>query len=393
VSNINETASQKYRLPTNCKGLDTYLMNESVLVYSKKTQQVRGYEKGKAALYLQIEALLQTHARKDILEIFSHVDSDLLSEMIALAGCKESTEILEYQTTIKMGQFVAGNSARTMYVVEDLGFAIHYPDEELFASLHPLLEHLNVQHNDLKMRVSIDLIRSGTSWKIKWNDTITEVVIPQVRLAGYLQDMMMTAAFQSHPLLIKLHAASVEKKGRVVVMPAVAGSGKSTLTASMLRHGFKLFSDEATSMDKNGYVQPLPFSLNIKEGSWDVLAPIYPHLENLDVHSRFDGQNIRFLPPEPMHEGRQKASHIVFPRYTPGSRTLLTPLGTTPALLKIKEAGYYVQDNMDDKKFALIIDNLLSLPKYSLVYSDLDEAITMIDDLIASDTVEANDGS
>jgi hypothetical protein len=385
-------ASRNYKLPRYSEEVDTYLLDESVLVYSKKTQQVRGYEKGNAALYLQVEYLLQSHSREDIFLMFPQVAGELLCEMIELAGGNGKIDVLAYQKSLELGRFVADPLARTMYVVADLGFAIHYPDEELFAALHPIFEHLNVQYNDLKLKVAIDFIPSGTLWKIKWNDTVTQAVIPQARLAAYLQDLMMTAAFQSQSLLIKLHAASIEKQGRVVIMPAVGESGKSTLTASMLRNGFTLFSDEATSMDMEGYVQPLPFCLSIKEGSWGVLAPIYPHLGELDVHSRFDGQNIRFLSPEPMREERRKASHIVFPQYTPGSRTLLTPLGTTPALLKIKEAGYYVRDSMDDKKFARIIDNLLSLPKYTLVYSNLDEAIAAIDDLIASDIIKMSDG-
>ncbi len=385
-------ASQEYRLSTNCKGLDTYLLDESVLVYSKKTQQVCGYEKADAALFLQIDELLQTYSREDVLAMFSYVDSSLLNEMLILADCMEQTEILEYQMDMKIGQFVSDRSARSVYVVESLGFAVHYPEKGLFTLLHPLFQHLYVQRDDAKRMISIDFIRAGdSSWKVKWNDIMIETAVSQARLAGYLQDLMMTAVFQSHPLLIKLHAASVEKKGSVIIMPAVSGSGKSTLTASMLCHGFSLFSDEATSMDMDGYVQPLPFCLNIKAGSFDALAPIYPRLSDLDTHTRFDGQDIRFLSPKPMHDGRQKASHIVLPRYSSGSETILTPIGTTQALLRIKEAGYYVQDNMDDKKFALIIDNLLSLPKYLLVYSDLEEAIIKIDELLLSKTVETDD--
>ena len=165
-------------------------------------------------------------------------------------------------------------------------------------------------------------------------------------------------------------------------MPAVAESGKTTLTATLLHHSFKLFSDESTSLDHDGYVHPLPFCMNIKEGSWNVLSETYPHLSERDTHSRFDGQSIRFLPPENMHKGRQKASHIVFPKYTPAAKTSLVPISAREALSKINEASYQVQQNMDENKFELILKNLISLPKYTLVYSDLDEAISTIDRLL-----------
>ena len=122
--------------------------------------------------------------------------------------------------------------------------------------------------------------------------------------------------------------------------------------------------------------------MNIKEGSWSVLSERYPHLNERDTHSRFDGQNIRFLPPENIHKGRQKASHIIFPKYTPGAKTSLTPISAKETLLKINEASYQVQDHMDVNKFELILENLISLPKYTLVYSDLDEAVATINELI-----------
>jgi len=52
------------------------------------------------------------------------------------------------------------------------------------------------------------------------------------------------------------------------------------------------------------------------------------------------------------------------------------------ALSKIKEAGYQVQENMNKNKFELILTHLVSLPKYTLVYSNLDEAIETINRLL-----------
>jgi len=206
--------------------------------------------------------------------------------------------------------------------------------------------------------------------------------IPKPMLATYLQEKMMTCTYQAQSYLISLHAASVEKNGKVIIMPAVAESGKTTLTATLLRHGFKLFSDESTSLDYDGYVHPLPFCMNIKEGSWKVLSDTYPHLSERDIHSRFDGQSIRFLPPENMHKGRQKASLIIFPKYISGARTSLVTINAREALSKINEASYQIQHNMDKNKFELILKNLISLQKYTLVYSSLDEAVVIINKLL-----------
>ena len=259
---------------------------------------------------------------------------------------------------------------------------MHYPNDDFFKRLHPVYEYLHVEKPDAEATVSIDFIKSGDLWEIKLNDTPSEMAIPEARLATYLQEKMMTCTYQAQRYLISLHAASVEKNGKVIIFPAVAESGKTTLTATLLHHGFKLFSDESTSLDHDGYVHPLPFCMNIKEGSWHVLSGTYPHLSERDIHSRFDGQSIRFLSPVNMHKGRQKGSHIIFPKYTPGAKTSLTPIGAKEALNKINEASYQVQHDMDENKFELILKNLISLPKYTLVYSKLDEAINAIDGLL-----------
>jgi hypothetical protein len=85
-----------------------------------------------------------------------------------------------------------------------------------------------------------------------------------------------------------------------------------------------------------------------------------------------------------MHVGRKKATHLVFPKYTPGAKTSIVPLNANETLSKIREASYQVQENMDADKFERILKNLVVLPKYALEYSDLDEAIEAIDALLQS---------
>ena len=373
------------KLSLTCNRLYAYIIDESLLLYSQKTQNVYGFEKGSAALFLQIDELVGNHSFEKITEQFPTLDTVLLKNMYDLAVCKEAVDVIEYEADMDLGTYIKDDLPRTYYQVDDTAFALHYPDNTFSKYLHPVYEHLHVEKPNAKTMVSVDFVKSNDLWEIHWNDTPVEMAIPKPRLATFLQEKMMTCTYQAQPYLIALHAASVEKNGNVIIMPAVAESGKTTLTATLLRHGFKLFSDESTSLDHDGYVHPLPFCMNIKEGSWSVLAETYPKLCKRDTHSRFDGQNIRFLPPENIHKGRQKASHIIFPKYTPGAKTSLTPISSKEALLKINEASYQVQDHMDENKFELILKNLISLPKYALEYSDTDEALASINRLIDND--------
>lgn len=370
------------KLPLTCDRLYAYIIDESLFIYSQKTQNVYGFEQGSAALFLQIDELVRTHSYEEITQKYNSIDTVLLKNIYDLAACKEKIDVIEYEKDMDLGTYNKDDLPRTYYQVEDTVFALHYPDDAFFTYLHPVYEHLHVEKPDAKTIVSVDFSQSADLWEIHWNNSPVEMAIPKAQLATYLQEKMMTCIYQAQDYLIALHAASVEKNGNVIIMPAVAESGKTTLTATLLHHGFKLFSDESTSLDHDGYVHALPFCMNIKEGSWSVLSKTYPHLSERAVHHRFDGQNIRFLPPKNMHQGRQKATHLIFPKYTPGAKTALTPLSAKETLSKITEASYQVQNHMDQEKFELILKNLISLPKYMLVYSNLDEAISTIERLI-----------
>ena len=370
------------KLPLTCNSLVAYLIDESLLLYSQKTQNVYGFEKGDAALFLQIDELICNHTYEEIVEKFLTVDITIMRQMCDLLSGKETADTLEYESDREFGTYTKDDLMRQHYQVEDIVFAVHYPNEAFYKRLHPVFEYLYTDNPDGKNMVSIDLVQSNDLWEVHLNNTLVETAIPEARLATFIQEKMMTCTYQAQRYLIALHAGSVEKNGNVIIMPAVAESGKTTLTATLISHGCSLFSDEVTALDYEGSVHPLPFCMNIKEGSWKVLDPMYPHLVDRDTHNRFDGQNIRFLAPQSMHIGRQKASHIIFPKYIPDAKTILTQISAKETLFKIKEAGYQVQESMDENKFELILNHLVSLPKYTLVYSNLDEAIATIDRLL-----------
>ncbi len=370
------------KLPMQSKALYAFAMDESLLVYSENTQNVYGFEKGNASLFLQIDELICNHSCEEIVEKFHTVDTTIVKQMCDLISGKETADNLEYEPDRKFGTYIKDDLMRRHYQIEDIVFAIHYPSEAFYKRLHPVFEYLYTYSPDGENIISVDFVKNDDLWEVHLNNNLVETAIPEGRLATFIQEKMMTYTYQAQRYLISMHAGSVEKNGNVIIMPAVAESGKTTLTATLIHHGFHLFSDEVTALDYKGYVHPLPFCMNIKEGSWKVLSPMYPSLDNSDIHSRYDGQNIRFLPPLNMHTGKQKASHMIFPKYTPNAKTKLMEITAKEALSKVKEAGYQVQENMNKNKFELILTHLVSLPKYTLVYSNLDEAIAVIDTLL-----------
>jgi len=80
----------------------------------------------------------------------------------------------------------------------------------------------------------------------------------------------------AHQYLI-LHAAVLEKQGSAVIMPALPGSGKSTLCAALMLSGWRLLSDEFGLVRADGLLAPLPRPIPLKNQSIGVIHDLWPH--------------------------------------------------------------------------------------------------------------------
>ena len=74
-----------------------------------------------------------------------------------------------------------------------------------------------------------------------------------------------------------LHAAVVERNGSALFLPAMPGSGKSTLCAALTYRGWRLFSDEFGLIEPaRGAVLPLPRAIPLKNRSIEVIRRFAP---------------------------------------------------------------------------------------------------------------------
>jgi hypothetical protein len=76
---------------------------------------------------------------------------------------------------------------------------------------------------------------------------------------------LTVALQQQRPDLLFLHAASVQKQGRALLLIGESGSGKSTTTWGLLDRGFRYLSDELSPIDVEALqVHPYPRALVLK---------------------------------------------------------------------------------------------------------------------------------
>src|SRR6185503_16279456 len=69
-----------------------------------------------------------------------------------------------------------------------------------------------------------------------------------------------------------LHAATVEKGGRALIMTGESGAGKSTLAALLGERGWRLMGDEFALLDMaSGALLPFPRAISLKNGAIGVM--------------------------------------------------------------------------------------------------------------------------
>jgi len=363
------------KLPLNCSFLSAYLLDTSLLVYSEKSKNVYGFEKSDAALFLQIDSLFENGTSKvDILHQFSSLPKDFIETVYTLVSSQEESKKESYSPPIDIGNFLQDDLKRISYVSNQLTFLINYPNEEVYQKIHPAIQHLknNLLTSNL---IAVDFEQHGEKWQILFNNKKIAFPVDLSKLIIVLQENMLIVLYQSQPYLITMHAATIEYNDNLLIFPAVSGSGKTTLTAALMNNDFTVYSDELSVISREGKTITLPFSLNIKEGSWYILEKMYPILKQTSYHIRFDNQKVKFLQPAKLIHKSKQPTHLIFPNYKKDATTKVEELSACDAMNRIKEAGYQLDKPLTENDFEKILNYLLVIPKFSIEYSSLSEAI------------------
>ncbi len=192
-------------------------------------------------------------------------------------------------------------------------------------------------------------------------------------------------ATTAHHYLI-VHAAVLEKAGRGVILPGMPGSGKSTLCAAMSLRGWRLLSDEMALLDPQTLeITPVPRPVSLKNDSIQIIKKFSSMAEIGPSAKDTAKGTVAHLKPTPasvQQAGeRCRSLAIIFPKYQVGSGTCLTRKAKNRALLEIQENAFNThilgKDGFGAAK-SLIETN----PVYLLTYSNMDEALTTLDEIL-----------
>lgn len=232
--------------------------------------------------------------------------------------------------------------------------------------------------------VQVDTPRPG-SHQLFRDGTLVSVVEPPIDLLSALEAAVNAAAIQAlGELYLLVHAGAVAYADRGVLLPAPAGSGKTTLVAALVAAGFQYLSDEVGVFDPRTW-QLLPFakSLSVKRGGARALASVHAELAKDVPHLRSGRELIWYLPPPTAAwpSGPVPLRYIVLPEYVPGARTELVPIGRMPALSRVVQQSYKLQAH---GAYGLggLIEALRTADCYALTVGQLRPAVDQLRELV-----------
>ncbi len=195
-------------------------------------------------------------------------------------------------------------------------------------------------------------------------------------------NLQMALGYRRHLLL---HAASVERDGRALIITGLSGSGKSTLSALLGERGWRFMGDEFALLDLDeGRLHSFPRAVSLKNESVDAM-------QNVVQAGRFGPWlrgtpkgTIRHLRPHAEAVARMSEpaapSAILFPRFGRDLERAIRPVGAAEVFVRLTQASTnYVA--LGEPAFAALTRLVSSVPAYAIDYPSTEAGLELVDEL------------
>jgi HprK-related kinase A len=183
-----------------------------------------------------------------------------------------------------------------------------------------------------------------------------------------------------------LHAGVVERGGAGVILPAMPGSGKSTLTAALGANGFRLLSDEfgAVRLD-DGRCVPMLRPISLKNESIGIISRLRPDGAMGPTFTGTRRGDVAHLGPDAASVEKRHVPVavrlVVFPRYEAGAAMALEPMPRAWAFAKLS-VNSFNYEILGPAGFEAVGRVIAGADCYRLTYGDLAEAVPAIRKLL-----------
>jgi HprK-related kinase A len=216
--------------------------------------------------------------------------------------------------------------------------------------------------------------------------TIPEAVPLPLSMALLAAEMGMNlqiALGERHYLL--LHAATVERDGKALILTGESGSGKSTMSAVLMSQGWRLLGDEFALIDpETGLAHPFPRPISLKNSG--VAA-----LEDLIELSRFGPMlkdtpkgDLRHLSPDAASIASMDVpatpALLLFPAFGLPKATRIVGQGEVFVRLTQASTNYTA---LGERGFTALTSLVRTIPAHAIDYPDTKTGVRLVEQLWA----------
>jgi HprK-related kinase A len=235
--------------------------------------------------------------------------------------------------------------------------------------------------------VRLDPAKFGRRWlrpsiAIAGDFTLPEAVPLPLRLGLLAAEMGMNLQIAlGERRFLLLHAASVEREGRALILTGESGAGKSTLATLLGESGWRFMGDEFALIEPTtGMAHPFPRPSSLKNASIDAAAVEIEPARFGPVLDDTPKGRIRHVRPQRAALVATSAAPalVLFPRY--GLPEAARPVPPSEAFVRLTQASTnYVA--LGERGFSALTGLVEGVPSVAIDYPDMPTARRMIDDL------------
>ena len=182
-----------------------------------------------------------------------------------------------------------------------------------------------------------------------------------------------------------LHASTVERDGKALLMTGASGSGKSTLAAILGDRGWRFMGDEFALLDMdNGQLHPFPRAVSLKNQSIYVMEELVAADRFGPVLRGTPKGTIRHLRPNEAAIARMGEAAtpalILFPRFGGDLEAAIRPVGQAEVFVRLTQASTnYV--SLGERGFSALSRLVTGLPARAVDYPDTQSAVSQIESM------------
>jgi HprK-related kinase A len=182
-----------------------------------------------------------------------------------------------------------------------------------------------------------------------------------------------------------LHASTVERDGKALLMTGLSGAGKSTLAALLSARGWRLMGDEFALIDpQTGLVHAFPRLISLKNEAVAVMEAALPDGRFGPLMAGTPKGDIRHLVPQgdaiDKMDRPARPALLLFPRY--GFSAAERPVGPSEVFVRLTQASTnYVA--LGERGFEALMRIVDTVPARAIDYPDTASAIEQVEALWA----------